>query len=81
MLHIVNINPSYLKWNYFNTICRRSTNPKQSKHSSQIMCLSDNMENIPHNPQKQFITLNAGESEQLLKVYEIQLKTFNSTIA
>ena len=45
------------------------------------MCLSDNMENIPHNPQKQFITLNAGESEQLLKVYEIQLKTFNSTIA
>jgi hypothetical protein len=55
----------------FNIICRRSTIPKQSKHSSQIMCLSDNMEN---NPQKQFIILNAGETEQILKVYEIQLK-------
>jgi len=38
------------------------------------MCLSDNNENNPHNPQKQFITLNAGETEQLLKVYEIQLE-------
>jgi len=52
----------------------RSTIPKQSKHSSQIMCLSDNKENNPHNPQMQLTTLNAGETEQLLKVYEIQLK-------
>jgi len=52
----------------FNITCRRSTIPMQSKYSSQIMCLPDNKEDNPHNPQKQFITLNAAEKEQLLKV-------------
>ena len=45
-----------------------------SRNTRRRLCLSDNKENNPHNPQMQLTTLNAGETEQLLKVYEIQLK-------